>query len=140
MTPPALNRPRIITVIAAGFFAAPVLQIGSAVTGWPIGNFGVARWANWPLYLAAAPFVGWLLWSGHPRARFGTYIMLSTEALRTMRSLGRLGSTPGAWGVLAVVVAIVLVLQLPSARQFCPSLRPSEIRSRLRQRFGLKEG
>ncbi len=140
MTPPAPNRPPIITIIAAGFFAAPVLQIVAAIIGWPIGNFGVTRWANWPIYLAAAPCVGWLLWSGHPRARFAAYILLTTEALRSGRALVRLSNPLGAWSILVVVIAIILALQFPSARQFCPSLRPSEIRLRLRQRFGLKEG
>ncbi len=129
--------PVAIAFIAGSLFAAPLLQIVAAITGWHIGNFGTTRWANWPIYLAAAPFAGWLLWSGHPRARFAAYILLTTEALRSVRALVRIPNAPGAWSTLVVAIAIIIALQLPSARRFCPSLRPSEIRSRLRQRFGL---
>lgn len=130
----------LITVIAAGFFLAPALQLAALLTGWHLGNFGTMRWTNWPIYLAAAPFAGWLLWSGHPRARFAAYILLTTEALRSGRALDRSSNPPGAWSMLAVVIAVILALQLPSARRFCPSLRPSEIRSRLRQWVRLKRG
>ena len=132
-------RPAAIALIAGSLFAAPLLQIVAAITGSHIGNFGNARWASWPIYLAAAPFVGWLLWIGHPRARFATYILLTTEALRSLRALERLADPPGAWSMLAVAIAIILVLQLPSARRFCPTLRPSEIQLRLRQRFGVED-
>ena len=131
---PATSRPVVITAIAATFFAAPALQIIAALSGWPIGSFGTARWLNWPLYLAAAPFAGWLLWKGRSRARFATYIFLTTEALRSVRALMRHDPAPVPWATLAVVVALILMLQLPAARRFCPSLRPAEIRARLRRR------
>jgi len=126
-----LSRPPVISVIAVALFAAPLFQIVAAITGWHFGNFGSTRWASWPIYLAAAPFVGWLLWVGHPRARFTAYILLTAEALRSVRALARGGPAIPAWCILAVTIAIVLALQLPSARRFCPSLRPSEIGSRL---------
>jgi hypothetical protein len=121
--PEAASRPVVITALALGLAAAPVLQLLS-LDGLRLLNFAPDRPWNYLAYGLAAPYVAFLLWRRHPRARFATYIFLSHETVRGLHF--HHGSA------VAVAVLGVAFLQLPSARRWAPSLRPAEIRARLR--------
>ena len=83
---------------------------------------------NYLVYGLAAPYVALLLWRRHPRARFAAYVFLSHETVRAAHF--RHGDA------VAVALLGVVLLQLPSARRWAPSLRPAEIRARLRRLAG----
>lgn len=132
------SRPWIIRIIGGYLLLAPLLQVLAAATSQGLANFGTQRAANWPIYGLAAPFVGFLLWKGHPRARFAAYVYLTLETFRGIRGI-RLEAYPLAWRAphlhgLLLAILFVLALQIPSARRYCPSLKPAEVRARLRQR------
>ena len=101
--------------------AAPVLQLAS-LAGPRLLNFAPDRPWNYVAYGLAAPSVAWLLWRRHPRARFAAYVFLSHETAR--------GFHFRHWDAVAVALAGILLLQLPSARRWAPSLRPAEIVAR----------
>ena len=71
--------------------------------------------------------MAWLVWHRHPRARFAAYVFLTHEAVRGIHF-----HRPDA---VAIAVLWVLLLQLPAARRFLPSLRPAEMRARWRRRL-----
>lgn len=122
----AVRRPWVVTALAAACAAAPALQAAS-LAGLRLLNFAPDRSWNWIAYGLAAPWVATLLWRGHPRARFAAYVFLSHEALRGLHFR--------RWDAVLVAAAWILLLQLPSARRYLPSLRPAEIRARLRRRL-----
>ncbi|MFQ5829153.1 MAG: hypothetical protein ACE5JD_08365 [Candidatus Methylomirabilia bacterium] len=119
-----MNRPLVITLLAGFLFASPLLQICAVIAPPPFRllNFGPTPWLAYPAYLLVAPLVGALLWRGHPRARFAAYLFASLELLRGVRA--------GHWDAVAAALAVVALLQIPSARRFCPRLRPTEMRAR----------
>jgi hypothetical protein len=122
-----MPRPLVIAALAVWLGLFPVLQAMS-LAGLRILNFAPDRPWNWLAYGLAAPYVATLLWRRHPRARFASYVFLSHETLRGAHFHHR--------SAVVVAVAWVLLLQLPSARRWAPSLRPVEIRARLRRLAG----
>ena len=76
------------------------------------------------VYAVVAPLVGLLLFARHPRARFATYIFLSMDLLRTIRT--------HSWIFLAVDLAILLFLQTPLMRSVFPPIDSARVKARLR--------
>lgn len=70
---------------------------------------------GWWVSGAAAPFVAWLLWRGHPRARFSAYVLMSVVVLRAL--------VAGPWWIAAYAVAVIGALQLPAATGRWPRVR-----------------
>jgi hypothetical protein len=118
----------VILALAACLAACPILQAAS-LGGLRLLNFAPDRPWNWLAYGLAAPYVAALLWRRHPRARFAAYVFLTHETVRGAHFHQR--------AAVAVAVAGVLLLQLPAARRWAPSLRPAEMRTRLRRLAGL---
>lgn len=116
-------RPGIITALGAWLALAPLLQALSLL-GLRAANFAPDRPWNYLAYGLAAPYVAWLVWRGHPRARFAAYVFLTHEVLRGVH--GR------RWDAVAVSGLWILLLQLPVARRWLPSIRPAEVRARWR--------
>ena len=117
-----MPRPLAVTALAATLALAPVLQVAS-LAGLRALNFAPDRPWNYLAYGLAAPYVAVLLWRRHPRARFAAYIFLSHETLRGLHF--------HRWDSVLVALAGIVLLQLPAARHYLPSVRPSDIRSRL---------
>ncbi len=120
-----LARPWVIVGLVLACAAAPLLQAAS-LAGLRVLNFAPERAWNWVAYGLGAPYVGWLLWRRHPRARFAAYVFLSHETARGVHF--RRGDA------VAVALAGIALLQLPSARRWLPSLRPADVRARVRRR------
>jgi hypothetical protein len=118
------GRPWVIAALALALASAPLWQAASLL-GLRILNFAADRPWNYVAYGLAAPYVAVLLWRRQPRARFAAYVFLSHEAARGLHF--------GRWDAVAVAALGVVLLQLPAARRWAPSLRPSEIRARLRR-------
>ncbi|MBI2204359.1 MAG: hypothetical protein HYU41_10970 [Candidatus Rokubacteria bacterium] len=70
---------------------------------------------GWWLSGAAAPFVAWLLWRRHPRARFSAYVLLSVVVLRAL--------VGGPWWVVLYAIAVIAGLQTPPATARWPRIR-----------------
>lgn len=119
------SRPAIVVALAVALALAAVLQAASLL-GLRVANFAPDRPWNYVAYGLAAPYVAWLLWRRHPRARFASYVFFTHEAAR--------GWHFGHRDAVAAAVVGVLLLQLPSARRWAPSLRPGEIVARWRRR------
>jgi hypothetical protein len=117
-------RPIVVRLLVLWLALAPMLQALS-LAGLRVGNFAPDRPWNYLAYGLAAPWVAWLVWRGRPRARFATYVFLSHEAVRGLHFHRR--------DAVAIAVLWVLLLQLPAARRYMPSLRPAEMRARWRQ-------
>jgi hypothetical protein len=119
-----LARPGVVVALAAWLAVAPLLQALSW-GGLRVANFAPDRPWNYLAYGLAAPWVAWLVWGRRPRARFAAYVFLTHEAWRGVQ-FRRLD---------AVVIALlwVLLLQLPAARRWMPSLHPAEMRARWRR-------
>ena len=91
--------------------------IGAILAVALLGYAGVALgWTRWWISGAAAPGIAWLLWFRHPRARFAAYLFFSAVALR--------GLATRAWASVLFAAIAIAVMQLPSARQEWPRLRP----------------
>jgi hypothetical protein len=118
------RRPAVVGMLAAWLALAPLLQALS-LAGLRVANFAPDRPWNYLAYGLAAPYVGWLVWRGHPRARFAAYVLLTHEALRGVHFQRR--------DAVAIAAGWVLLLQLPAARRSMPSLRPTEMRARWRR-------
>lgn len=123
-TPGSDRRPGVAVALAAWLALAPVLQALS-LAGFRGGNFAPDRPWNYLAYGLAAPYVAWLVWRGRPRARFAAYVFLTHEAVRGMHFHRR--------DAVAIAALWVLLLQLPAARRWMPSLRPAEMRARWRR-------
>jgi hypothetical protein len=117
-------RPGVIAALAAWLALAPALQALSAA-GLRLGNFAPDRPWNYLAYGLAAPYVAWLVWHRHPRARFAAYVFLTHEAVRGLHFHRR--------DAVALAALWVLLLQLPGVRRWLPSLRPAEMRARWRR-------
>jgi hypothetical protein len=122
--PPPDTRPGVVSALAVWFALMPVLQILS-LTGLRVGNFAPDRPWNYLAYGLAAPYVAWLVWHRRPRARFAAYVFLTHETVRGLHFHRR--------DAVAVAILWVVLLQLPAARRWMPSLRPSEMRERWRR-------
>jgi hypothetical protein len=124
--PDDARRPAVVVALAAWLALAPVLQALS-LAGLRVGNFASERPWNYLVYGLAAPYVAWLVWRRRPRARFAAYVFFTHEAVRGLHFHRR----------DAVVLAAlwVLLLQLPAARRWMPSLRPAEMRERWRRQL-----
>jgi hypothetical protein len=118
------RRPAVVAMLAAWLALAPLLQALS-LAGLRVASFAPDRPWNYLAYGLAAPYVGWLVWRRHPRARFAAYVFLTHEALRGVHFHRR--------DAVAIAAAWVLLLQLPAARRWMPSLRPAEMRARCRR-------
>jgi hypothetical protein len=121
---PSDVRPGIIIALAVWFALMPVLQVLSLV-GLRVGNFAPDRPWNYLAYGLAAPYVAWLVWHRGPRARFAAYVFLTHETVRGLHFHRR--------DAVAAAMLWVVLLQLPAARRWMPSLRPSEMRERWRR-------
>jgi hypothetical protein len=119
------RRPGVVLALIAWLALAPVLQLAS-LAGLRVGNFSPDRPWSYVAYGVAAPYVAWLIWHRHPRARFAAYVFLTHEAVR--------GWHLRRWEAVAAAGLWVLLLQLPAARRWLPSLRPAEMRARWRRR------
>jgi hypothetical protein len=124
--PDGARRPAVVVALAAWLALAPVLQALS-LAGLRVSNFASERPWNYLAYGLAAPYVAWLVWRRRPRARFAAYVFFTHEAVRGLHFHRR----------DAVVLAAlwVLLLQLPAARRWMPSLRPAEMRERWRRQL-----
>jgi hypothetical protein len=120
----SVRRPGIIVVLAAWLALAPLLQALS-LAGLRVANFAPDRPWNYLAYGLATPYVAWLIWRRHPRARFAAYVFLTHEALR--------GVQFQRWDAAVLAGLWILFLQLPAARRWMPSLRPAEMRARWRR-------
>lgn len=120
-----VRRPGIVLALTTWLALAPVVQLAS-LAGLRVGNFSPDRPWSYVAYGLAAPYVAWLVWHRHPRARFAAYVFLTHEAVRGLH-LGR-------WEAVAAAGLWVLLLQLPAARGWLPSLRPAAMRARWRRR------
>ena len=118
------TRPLVVRLLVLWLALAPALQALS-LAGLRVGNFAPDRPWNYLAYGLAAPYVAWLVWQRRPRARFATYVFLSHEAVRGVHFHRR--------DAVAIAVLWVLLLQLPAARRYMPSLRPAEMRARWRR-------
>jgi hypothetical protein len=118
------SRPLVVRLLVLWLALAPVLQALS-LAGLRVGNFAPDRPWNYLAYGLAAPYVAWLVWRRRPRARFAAYVFLTHESVRGMHFHRR--------DAVAVAILWVLLLQLPAARRYMPSLRPAEMRARWRQ-------
>ena len=125
------RRPGIIVALAAWLTLAAVLQALS-LAGLRVANFAPDRPWNYLAYGLAAPYVAWLVWRRHPRARFAAYVFLTHEALR--------GVHLHRQDAVAIAALWVLLLQLPAARRWMPSLRSAEMRARWRRRLTSDRG
>ena len=117
-------RPRVVVALVAWLALAPLLQALS-LAGFRAANFAPDRPWNYVAYGLAAPYVAWLVWRRHPRARFAAYVFLTHEALR--------GAHFHRWDAVALAGLWILLLQLPAARRWLPSIRPAEMRARWRR-------
>jgi hypothetical protein len=124
---PGPRRPGIILALTAWLALGPVLLLLSA-GGLRVANALPDRPWSYVAYGLAAPYVAWLVWRRHPRARFAAYVFLTHEAVR--------GVHLRRWDAVALAALWVLLLQLPAARGWLPSLRPAEMRARWRRRIG----
>jgi hypothetical protein len=115
--------PGIVRMLAAWLALAPLLQ-GLSLAGLRLGNFAPDRPWNYLVYGLVAPYVAWLVWRCPARARFAAYVVLAHEILRGVHSHRR--------DAVAIAVLWVLLLQLPAARRWMPSLRPAEMWARFR--------
>jgi hypothetical protein len=120
------HRPAVVRLLVAWLALAPMLQALS-LAGFRVANFAPDRPWNYVAYGLAAPYVAWLVWRRQPRARFAAYVFLSHEAVRGIHF-----HRPDA---VALAALCVLLLQLPAARRFMPSLRPAEMRTRWRRQL-----
>jgi hypothetical protein len=118
------SRPGVIIALAAWLALMPVLQ-GLSLAGLSVGNFAPDRPWNYLAYGLAAPYVAWLVWRRRPRARFAAYVFLTHETVRGLHFHRR--------DAVAAAILWVLLLQLPAARRWMPSLRPAEMRERWRR-------
>jgi hypothetical protein len=116
------GRPAVVMAVALALAAAPALQAASLAGLRPL-NFAPDRPWSYVAYGLAAPYVAVLLWRRHPRARFVVYLFFTHEAARGLH-LRR-------WDAVIAAAARALLLQLPSARRWAPSLRPAEVLARL---------
>ena len=107
--------------------AAPVFQLLS-LAGLHLLNFAPQHLWNYVAYCLAAPWVARLLWCRHPRARFAAYVFFTHETVRGLQFRH--------WDAVAVAMGGILLLQLPSARRYAPSLRPADVRARMRRWIG----
>jgi hypothetical protein len=112
-------------MLAAWLALAPLLQ-GLSLAGLRLGNFAPDRPWNYLVYGLVAPYVAWLVWRRPVRARFAAYVFLTHEILRGVHFHRR--------DAVAIAALWVLLLQLPAARRWMPSLRPAEMRARWRLR------
>ncbi len=119
------RRPGIIVALAAWLALAPLLQ-ALTLAGFRAANFAPDRPWNYLAYGLLAPWVAWLVWHRRPRARFAAYVFLTHEAVR--------GTHLHRWDAVALAGLWILLLQLPAARRWLPSLRPAEMRARWRRR------
>lgn len=117
-------RPLVVRLFVLWLALAPALQTLS-LAGLRMGNFAPDRPWNYLAYGLAAPWVAWLVWRRRPRARFAAYVFLSHETVRGLHFHRR--------DAVALAVLWVLLLQLPAARRYMPSLRPAEMRARWRR-------
>lgn len=117
-------RPLVVRLLVLWLALAPALQALS-LAGLRVGNFAPDRPWNYLAYGLAAPWVAWLVWRRRPRARFAAYVFLSHETVRGLHFHRR--------DAVAIAVLWVLLLQLPAARRYMPSLRPAEMRARWRR-------
>lgn len=115
-------RPWVITGLILALMVAPLLQ-GASLAGLRVLNFAPDRPWNYCAYGLGAPYVGFLLWRRHPRARFAAYVFLTHEVVRGLHFRH--------WDAVGAGLAWIALLQLPAARDYAPSLRPAEIRARL---------
>ena len=120
------RRPVVVRLLVAWLALAPVLQALS-LAGLRVANFAPDRPWNYVAYGLAAPYVAWLVWRRQPRARFAAYVFLTHEAVRGLHFHRR--------DAVAIAALWVLLLQLPAARRFMPSLRPAEMRARWRRQL-----
>jgi hypothetical protein len=118
------RRPGIVVALAGWLAVAPVLQALS-LAGLRVANFAPDRPWNYLAYGLAAPYVAWLVWRRHPRARFAAYVFLTHEAVRGVHFHRR--------DATLIAALWVLLLQLPAARRYMPSLRPADLRARWRR-------
>ena len=120
------QRPVVIAALAAWLALAPVLQ-ALGLAGLRVANFAPERPWNYFAYGLAAPYVAWLVWRCRPRARFAAYVLFTHEAVRGLHF--------HRWDAVAIAALWVLMLQLPAARRWMPSLRPAEMRARWRRQL-----
>jgi hypothetical protein len=118
------SRPWAVVLVALALALAPLGQVASLL-GVRALNFAPDRPWSYLAYGLAAPYVAALLWRRHPRARFAAYVFLTHEAVR--------GLHLGHRDAVAAAVAAVLLLQLPAARRWAPSLRPRALVARWRR-------
>jgi hypothetical protein len=113
----------VIRALAAWLALAPALQALS-LAGLAFANFAPDRPWSYVAYGLGAPYVAWLIWRRHPRARFAAYVFLSHEMVR--------GAHLGRWEAVGIAMAWVLSLQGRGARAWMPAIRPADFRPRRR--------
>src|SRR4051812_6547684 len=118
------SRPFVLWILTLALLASPVIHAVALLLRTRWLNFGSVRPWDGFVYFLIAPVVGVLMLRRHERARFSVYVFLSCEILRAIRIHS------AGLGVLAV--GFLLILQLPAARRFHPSVDPHKVLARLR--------
>jgi radical SAM protein with 4Fe4S-binding SPASM domain len=117
-----------IALIAAYFLSGPVLLAAAHLWGVEFLNYGALGWRAVLIYGVGAPFVGYLLLSRSPRARFAAYVFLTLDIFRSLSAAHFLP--------VALDGAVLLYLQTGSMRRAYPPLRGAEMHARMRARVG----
>ena len=112
--------------LSAALLAAPLLQAWCLLEGRPLLNFGSGALAH-VSYFLFAPMSAVLLLRRHARARSSLYIFTTFEIARSLRS------DHLEW--VALAVALLVYVQLPSVRAVYPKLDAQVVWARIRARF-----
>lgn len=112
--------------LSAALLAAPLLQAWCLLEDRSLLNFGSGASAHFTYFLFA-PISAVLLLRRHPRARSSFYIFTTFEIVRCLRS-DHLAS-------VALAVALLIYLQLPSVRVVYPKIDARTVLARMRGRM-----
>ena len=117
--PRASQPPLAARLVAFYLLLHPIFEALAVWSGQRMLNLQADQRRGWIIYGLAAPFVGWLVWRCHPRARFALYIFMTLEAWRAFDQSPWTLARPLA---LAIAIAIVLIFQAPAMRRAYPSI------------------
>ncbi len=105
---------------------APIVEIYCLTTGSAVLNFGSRGWRGIYIYGIVAPLVGYLLWTGHGRARFSLYVFLTIDAFRAIRIF-----SPEA---LVLNIFIIGYMQTTKMKDIYPKINKEKVIIRMKGR------